>query len=99
MFKIIDNGIVQGSAYWAQPLIFGKDTVYVHDQIKELPPDPEFPDSEPLYEYHEITYGKDEFYALMAQKQSALDLLFDTILGYTAPVNPPEKQEDEEVIE
>ena len=34
-----DMGTVQGSAAQAVPLVIGKDTVYVHTDIKELPAD------------------------------------------------------------
>lgn len=57
-----DMGIVRGSAAQAEPLIIGKDTVYVHSNIKPVE------DEEGLFEYHEIQYEKDEYIKLMAEQ-------------------------------
>ena len=57
-----DMGIVRGSAAQAVPLVIGKDTVYVHSNIKTVE------DEEGLFEYHEIQYEKDEYIKLMAEQ-------------------------------
>ena len=60
-------GIVRGSAAQAEPLIIGKDTVYVHSNIKPVE------DEEGLFEYHEIQYEKDEYIKLMAEQSNLQD--------------------------
>ena len=62
-----DMGIVQGSAAMAKPLIIGKDTVYVHSNIKPVE------DEEGLFEYYEIQYDKDEYIKLMAEQSNLQD--------------------------
>jgi len=62
-----DMGIIQGSAAQAVPLIIGKDTVYVHNNIKPVE------DEEGLFEYHEIQYDKDEYIKLMAEQSNLQD--------------------------
>ena len=62
-----DMGIVRGSATQAKPLIIGKDTVYVHTNIKPVE------DEEGLFEYHEIQYEKDEYIKLMAEQSNLQD--------------------------
>lgn len=62
-----DMGIVRGSATQAEPLIIGKDTVYVHSNIKPVE------DEEGLFEYHEIQYEKDEYIKLMAEQSNLQD--------------------------
>ena len=62
-----DMGIVRGSAAQAKPLIIGKDTVYVHTNIKPVE------DEEGLFEYHEIQYEKDEYIKLMAEQSNLQD--------------------------
>ena len=72
-----DMGIVQGSPEMAVPVIVGKDTVYVHTDIQEVP------DSEGnmVCQYHEIQYDKDEYIRLMSEKNSDLDEILNTLLG------------------
>lgn len=62
-----DMGIVRGSAAQAEPLIIGKDTIYVHSNIKPVE------DEEGLFEYHEIQYEKDEYIKLMAEQSNLQD--------------------------
>jgi len=62
-----DMGIVRGSAAQAVPLIIGKDTVYVHSNIKPVE------DEEGLFEYHEIQYEKDEYIKLMTEQSNLQD--------------------------
>ena len=61
-----DMGIIQGSAAQAEPLIIGKDTVYVHSNIKPVE------NEEGLFEYHEIQYEKDEFIELISMENKQL---------------------------
>jgi hypothetical protein len=61
-----DMGIVQGSAEQAQPLIIGKDTVYVHTVIVQ--------GEDGLYQYHEIQYDKDEYIKVLAEKIAEISL-------------------------
>lgn len=63
-------GRIQGSKEAAQPLIIGKDTVYVHSNITEIYI-VEFDTT--LYEYDEIQYEKDEYIKLMADKNTELE--------------------------
>lgn len=65
-----DYGRVQGSKEAAQQLVIGKDTVYVHTNIKEIYIE-EFATT--LYEYDEIQYEKDEYIKLMAEKNTELE--------------------------
>lgn len=62
-----DMGIIQGSAAQAEPLIIGKDTVYVHTNIKPVE------DKEGVFEYYEIQYEKDEYIKLMAEQSNLQD--------------------------
>ena len=55
-------GIVRGSAAQAEPLIIGKDTVYVHSNIKPVE------DEEGVFEYYEIQYEKDEYIKMLAEQ-------------------------------
>ena len=57
-----DMGIVQGSPEMAVPLIVGKDTVYVHTDIQQVPD----AEGNMVWQYHEIQYDKDEYIKLMA---------------------------------
>ena len=47
-----DMGTVQGSYEASQPLVVGKTTVYVHDNIHEIQDE----EGNTLYEYHEVQY-------------------------------------------
>ena len=63
-----NNGRVQGSAEQAKPLIVGKTTVYVHTNIRELPPNEH---GGVLYEYDEVQYDKDEYIVERQEKRDA----------------------------
>jgi len=56
-----DMGIIRGSATQAVPLIMGTDTVYVHADIQELPPDE---NGSVVYEYRELQFDRDEYACL-----------------------------------
>lgn len=68
-----DMGIVRGSQTQAQPLVIGKDTVYVHTYIKEL--------EDGMYEYNEVQYEKDEYIKHMATKNQETETLINAMLG------------------
>ena len=72
-----DMGIVQGSPEMAVPLIVGKDTVYVHTDIQEVPD----AEGNMVWQYHELQYEKDEYIRLMSEKNSELDEILNTLLG------------------
>ena len=67
-----DMGIVHGSKESAAPLVVGKDTVYVHTDIKTE--EVEGMDGEKYidYSYHEIQYTHPEFIKLQADTQEQL---------------------------
>lgn len=64
-----DFGIVRGSKEQAREIVIGKDTVYVHTDIKEIKTE----DGGALYEYHEVQYCKDEYIELMAEANKDLE--------------------------
>lgn len=64
-------GRISGSAEQAKALVIGLDTVYVHTNIKQ--------ESDGLYSYDEIQYGKDEYIYAMQEKIEQLQL--DTMQG------------------
>lgn len=73
-----DMGIVQGSPEMAVPLVVGKDTVYVHTDIEEVPD----AEGNMVWQYHEIQYDKDEYIHLMSEKNASLEQqLSDTQLA------------------
>jgi hypothetical protein len=51
--------------------VIGKDTVYVHTDIEQIPPDDEREGV--LFQYHEIQYGKDEYIHLMVERSETLE--------------------------
>jgi hypothetical protein len=75
-----DMGMVHGGAAQAVPVVVGKDTVYVHTDIRPAPPDAAYGDTG-LFEYREIQYGKDEWLQLMAGQAGESRALLDIILG------------------
>lgn len=76
-----DMGLVRGSKDSSQPLIIGKDIVYIHTNIRKISLEElkkEFPnrDEERLkfideYEYNEIQYTKDEYIKIQAELNKA----------------------------
>ncbi len=72
-------GIVRGSAAQAKPLIIGKDTVYVHTNIKPVE------DEEGVFEYYEIQYEKDEYIRLMAEQNETFLETLDTLMLEVIP--------------
>lgn len=65
--------IVYGSTEQAQPLIVGYDTVYVHTNIEQVPTDFDGNPVDNLWKYHEVQYTKDEYIALLAAQNAALE--------------------------
>lgn len=61
-----DMGKVQGSEEQAQPIVFGKDTVYVHSNITPL--------GNGLYEYDEVQYWIYEYMAILQQQVTDTEL-------------------------
>ena len=73
-----DMGIVQGSPEMAVPLVVGKDTVYVHTDIEEVPD----AEGNMVWQYHEIQYDKDEYIRLIDEKTALVEArLTDTQLA------------------
>lgn len=72
-------GVIRGSEAQAKELIVGKDTVYVHTNIKEITGE----NGEKEFSYREIQYEKDEYIELIAVQNSELNSLMNTILGVT----------------
>jgi hypothetical protein len=68
-----DIGSVRGSFEQAKSLIIGKDTVYVHTDIKQIFEDREGKPIDGLYEYHEIQYTKDEYIKLISEQNDKLE--------------------------
>lgn len=64
--KIIEE--VYGSEEAAQPLIVGKDTVYVHTNIEQI--EDEYGNK--TYKYREVQYTKDEYIAMMSEINNEL---------------------------
>ncbi len=52
---------VQGSKESAQELIIGKDTVYIHSNIRKLEQTEDLKEGEDVYVYDEIQMSKDEY--------------------------------------
>lgn len=52
---------VQGSKESAQELIIGKDTVYIHSNIRKMEKIDELNKNEDMYIYDEIQMSKDEY--------------------------------------
>lgn len=52
---------VQGSKEAAKELIIGKDTVYIHSNIRKAEKTDDFTKNEDLYVYDEIQMSKDEY--------------------------------------
>ena len=56
-----DLGRIRGSEAQAQPLVIGKNTVYVHANIEKVEGE------ENLYEYNEKQYTKDEYIKVLSE--------------------------------
>ena len=89
---MVDCGTVTGSKKWAEALIIGKDTVYVHADITKLDQKDDQGNDMNLYQYHEVQYGKDEYIKKMSEAtiqlraqaesaQEALDYLISSTSG------------------
>lgn len=58
---------VQGSTAQAQPVIYGKDTVYVHTNIVQLEVDNEGNPIDNLWQYDETQYTYAEYTPMLAK--------------------------------
>lgn len=67
-------GTIQGSGEQAKDLVIGKDTVYVHTNIKKLETDNNGNKVDDLYSYDETQYDKDEYIKLMADQNLEIQL-------------------------
>lgn len=76
---MINTGKIQGSKQQAQPLIIGKDTVYVHTNIKKIEILQDDTKVDNLYEYDEVQYDKDEYIQLKAIKDKENDAFIDVM--------------------
>lgn len=74
--KVINN--VRGDFQQAQPLIVGKDTVYIHSNIQKCIDDKGFV----YYSYDEIQYDKDEYLLKIFNDNELIkDVLDKLIMG------------------
>ena len=64
-------GRVIGNYEQARPVVIGKDTVYVHNDIQKL--NTETTDEESLYSYTETQYKKDEYIELIVKQNEKLN--------------------------
>lgn len=78
-----DMGIVRGSAAQAEPLIIGKDTVYVHTDITPVEGE------EGLFQYHEVQYEKDEYIKMLAEKNQSLEEQLTDIVNTVVMMSMP----------
>lgn len=63
---------VHGSEESAKSLIIGKDTVYVHSNIRQETVSDEIMGNITEWIYDEIQYGKDEYIKVMSEKSDEL---------------------------
>ena len=63
---------VHGSDECAKPLIIGKDTVYVHSNIRQETVSDGI-ENRIEWVYDEIQYGKDEYIKVMSEKSNELE--------------------------
>ena len=74
-----DLGIVEMSKELAVPLVVGKDTVYVHTDIKEIDKTDEMTkETYKAWQAHEVQYDKNEFIEMIASKNKSLDEMMAT---------------------
>lgn len=62
---------IQGSKEQAKPLIVGKTTVYVHENIEQQKD--EDGNLTDVYTYDEIQYSKDEYIQILSEKNIMLE--------------------------
>ena len=63
---------VRGSKEASEPVVIGKDTVYIHENVKKIEEDEFGNKVDNLYEYDEIQYDKDEYMAKLIVENSIL---------------------------
>lgn len=84
-----DMGTVQGSYEASQPLVVGKTTVYVHDNIHEIQDE----EGNTLYEYHEVQYPISEYIELLSKNQFKQGAYIDYI-AMLEDIELPEEEEE-----
>lgn len=82
---MINVGRVQGSEAQAQPIVIGKDTVYVHENIVPITEDSEGNEVKGLFEYDEVQYTKDEWIDLLTVQGEETSAAVDDILTNILP--------------
>ena len=88
-----DMGIVQGSYESSRPIVIGKTTVYVHDNIHEVEvKDEDTENTYTIWQYHEVQYDKDEYISLMDIKESQNTANID-YLAMMSDIDLPESEE------
>lgn len=66
-----NNGVVRGEAAQAKPVVIGKDTVYIHTNIREYDKlDNEGHKVGVGFEYNEVQYDKDEYLQMLIDGKS-----------------------------
>lgn len=63
---------VRGSKEASQPIVIGKDTIYIHENVKKIEEDEFGNKVDNIYEYDEIQYDKDEYMAKLIAENSNL---------------------------
>lgn len=76
-----DNGIVQGSAAFAVPVVVKPDAVYVHTDIQKVEPQEGMDQGSDVFQYHEYVYGPEEYIQKLGDENRQLNGLVNTILG------------------
>lgn len=89
-----DVGIVEGSYESSRPIIIGKTTVYVHNNVQEIEKtNEETGDTYTIWQYHEVQYDKDEYIALMDTKGNQNTANID-YLAMMSDIELPESEEE-----
>ena len=63
---------VRGSKEVFEPVVIGKDTVYIHENVRKIEEDEFGNKVDNLYEYDEIQYDKDEYLVKMIAENGSL---------------------------
>ena len=63
---------VRGSKEASEPVVIGKDTVYIHENVRKIEEDEFGNNVDNLYEYDEIQYDKDEYLVKMIAENGSL---------------------------
>ena len=63
---------VRGSKEASEPVVIGKDTIYIHENVRKIEEDEFGNKVDNLYEYDEIQYDKDEYLVKMIAENGSL---------------------------